>query len=39
MIVEDDIGCDNCGEEDKDYLTKYDEDFWLCDICAKEADY
>ncbi len=30
------IRCDECG--DANYLTKYDEDFYLCDICAKEAD-
>lgn len=30
------IACHNCGEDTQDYLTKHDEDFWLCDICEKE---
>lgn len=29
------LACNNCGEDAEEYLTKYDEDFWLCDICDK----
>lgn len=32
------IACDNCGDETEDYLTKYDDNFWLCDICASEEN-
>ena len=35
---EKEIACHNCGEDTQDYLTKHDEDFWLCDICEKEDD-
>ena len=38
-MIDEDIACSNCGDETLDYLTKYDDDFWLCDICEKEDDY
>ncbi len=36
--MDNEIACDNCGDDTEDYLTKYDEDFWLCDICANEDE-
>jgi formylmethanofuran dehydrogenase subunit E len=30
------LACDNCGDDTEDYLTKYGDNYWLCDICAKE---